>query len=93
MERTPTGRGVRQRRKEDDGAETARLCDELLRWSATSDGAERKQGHRGDVGKGMRTGSDDGRVHTTSRVLNGNTDAQVYSPSFIAPTKVHASHF
>lgn len=42
---------------EDDGAETARLCDELLKWSSALEGAERQLGGKGGPAwMGSRTG-------------------------------------
>lgn len=51
-----------------DGVETARLCDELLRWSSALQGAERQLEGKGTVSGGRRTGGDGRRIQATVRV-------------------------
>lgn len=48
---------------EDDGVETARLCDELLRWSSALEGAERQLGGKGGPARmRSRTGGNGART-------------------------------
>ncbi|CAM9489734.1 unnamed protein product [Laminaria digitata] len=55
--------------EEGDGAETARLCDELLRWSSTLEGAQRKAGEKGAAGVvGRRTDGKSRREEAAARV-------------------------
>lgn len=55
--------------EEGDGAETARLCDELLRWSSALEGAEKKMGGKGAAGMvGRRTGGTSRREEAAARV-------------------------
>lgn len=55
---------------EDDGAETARLCDELLRWSSALEGAERQLGGKGSPAwMGSRTGGNGARTPRQADVI------------------------
>lgn len=55
--------------EEGDGAETARLCDELLRWSSALEGADNKLGGKGAAGVvGRRMGGKSGREQAAARV-------------------------
>lgn len=87
----PTGGGTRHPRggresepapggalEEGDGAETARLCDELLRWSSAVEGAGRKMGGKGAAGVvGLRTGGKSRHEEVAARVRAADVDDEV----------------
>ena len=68
---------------EDDGAETARLCDELLRWSSALEGAERQLGVKdGPGGFGRRgAGGNGASTRRAAKVPDDDVIEEVSQPT------------
>lgn len=57
----------------EDRAETARLCDELLRWSSALEGAEKQVGSKNGIGVGKQSCGVGRRMQNTMEALTKDT--------------------